>query len=104
MSRTTTANRRRQRRPRQPRQPRYRRSPHLVAWWRGDQLILEQYAGRVQIEAGPLVLDVLNRFSQWEPVERIAQQFPNVPPELLQTLIDALVEHGALETEGSATN
>jgi SagB-type dehydrogenase family enzyme len=100
MSRTTTANRRRQRRPRQPRQPRYRRSPHLVAWWRGDQLILEQYAGRVQIEAGPLVLDVLNRFSQWEPVERIAQEFPNVPRELLQTLIDALVEHGALETEG----
>jgi SagB-type dehydrogenase family enzyme len=103
MSRTTTANRPRRprRQPRQARQPRYRRSPHLVAWWRGDQLVLEQYAGRVQIEAGPLVLDVLNRFSQWEPVERIAQHFPRVPRELLQTLIAALVEHGALETDGA---
>jgi SagB-type dehydrogenase family enzyme len=69
--------------------------------WRRGQLILEQYAGATQIEASPLVLDVLDRFTDWEPIDTVARQFPRVPADLLRTLIDALVQHGALETSGA---
>src|SRR5689334_21163765 len=95
-------------RSRSPRQrpPRYRRSPHLVVHWRDGNLIIYSYAGPVatDIEATPLVLDVLDRFTAWESIETIARALPKVPRHLLETLVAALAEHGALETEGSAAS
>jgi SagB-type dehydrogenase family enzyme len=80
---------------------RYRRSPHLVVHWREEKLIVESYAGEVarEIEATPLVLDVLDRFTTWEPIDTVAGQLPKVPRRLLETLIEALAEHGALDKE-----
>jgi len=57
-----------------------------VVHWRRGQLILEAYAGAAQIEATPLVLDVLDRFTGWEPFDAVARQFPKVPSELLRPL------------------
>jgi SagB-type dehydrogenase family enzyme len=93
-------------RPRSSRGPRYRRSPHLVVHWREGRLIIESYAskGATEIEANPLVLDVLDRFTDWEPIDTIASQLPKVPRPLLQQLVDALCKHGALEPEGTKPN
>jgi len=74
-----------------------------VAHWRQGQLILESYARAVQIEASPLVLDVLDRFSTWETFEAVARQLSRIPADLLQALVDSLVEHGALETPATSS-
>jgi SagB-type dehydrogenase family enzyme len=64
-------------------------------------LILESFAGAAQIEASPLVLDVLDRFTDWEPLDHVTHQMARVPAELLQRLVDALVQHGALESDAA---
>ncbi len=81
---------------------RYRRSPYLVIHWRDAQLLLVNYAAATTSEAAPLVLDVLDRFSDWQEVDAVAAQLPNIPATLFRELVDALVSHGALESEAQA--
>jgi SagB-type dehydrogenase family enzyme len=76
---------------------RYRRSPYLVAHWQGAQVLIENYATATTVEASPLVLDVLDRFSEWQDFESIAAQLPRIPATLLRDLVQALVGHGALD-------
>ncbi len=81
---------------------RYRRSPYLVMHWRDAQLLLVNYAAATTVEAAPLVLDVLDRFSDWQDVDAVAAQLPNIPAPLFRELVDALVSHGALESDAQA--
>jgi SagB-type dehydrogenase family enzyme len=75
----------------------YRRSLHLVCYWRGRQFILENYASRSRVGAAPLTCEILHFFDRWRPVEALGRRFPQYSPASLGRAVAALVRAGLLE-------
>jgi SagB-type dehydrogenase family enzyme len=69
---------------------RYRRSPHLVAYWREGSLHFTNYATRTTASATPLVCAVLDACSEWRTLSQLEEAVPDLRSPLLQTLIDRL--------------
>jgi SagB-type dehydrogenase family enzyme len=55
----------------------YRRSPYLVCYWLGRQLVFENYATRTRVTAAPLTFEVLDFFDRWRPVGSLALHLPS---------------------------
>lgn len=75
----------------------YRRSPHLVSYWRGRQLIFENYASRTRVSAAPLTCEILHFFDRWRPAEGLVRRFSHYSPASLERAVEALVRVGLLE-------
>ncbi len=73
----------------------YRRSPHLVCYWSGEQLFFENYLTRKRIRAAPLAFEILELFNRWRPAEALAKHFPQFRPGELRLALVAL-EHCSL--------
>jgi SagB-type dehydrogenase family enzyme len=54
------------------RSARFRRSPHLVSYWRDESLVIRNYATGVLAAVPPSVVQVLNMFDEWRPVAYLA--------------------------------
>src|SRR5262245_9040481 len=52
--------------------PRFRRSPHLVSYWTGDQCVVSNYASGVNVAVPARTLDILDAFHTWRSVEQFA--------------------------------
>jgi SagB-type dehydrogenase family enzyme len=50
---------------------RFRRSPHLVTFWRGDALVLHNYLTGAQVHAGPIVHQLLDLFGNWKSIASV---------------------------------
>lgn len=74
-----------------PEKTRYRRSPHLVCYWKHGTFLFHNYATRRRAGASPFACDVLNFFNDWKPVEALFEYRPDMRPEALEELVSALV-------------
>lgn len=54
----------------------FRRAPFVVAYWRGDDLIVENYRSGTRVVASTSAVDVLNACDRWRSVEDIARRIP----------------------------
>jgi SagB-type dehydrogenase family enzyme len=68
-----------------------RRSPHLVWYWRDDQLVMYNYALNRAVVSQPVVLDVLERFHSWTLLEPFLAAHPADLRESLRELVEALI-------------
>jgi SagB-type dehydrogenase family enzyme len=86
--------------------PCYRRSPHVVAYWQPDGLVLHQFARGTRTVAAPAVVAVLDAAAAWRSAQeltaKLAAVMPGASPATLQPLLRALVRRGLLEVSRAA--
>lgn len=70
---------------------RFRRSPHLVAYWRSGSLRIVNYATRDTSEADPLVCELLNFCGDWRTFQEIEHGLSAAPSPLMPALVERLV-------------
>jgi SagB-type dehydrogenase family enzyme len=75
---------------------RVRRSPHLVAYWRGPTLIACNYATGRKVDLPLKAWEVLNACGEWTPTAALAMA-GFVPPKTFPALIDRMVALELLE-------
>ena len=80
---------------------RYRRSPHLVCYWRGRHLVFENYSTRTRVAATPLACDILHLFDRWRSAGIVARHFTDVSAASLARALADLVGAGLLERSGA---
>ena len=68
----------------------YRRSPHLLCYWSGRQLVFENYVTRTRVRAGPLVFKILELFDRWRPAEALAKHIPQFKSSVSRVALAAL--------------
>jgi SagB-type dehydrogenase family enzyme len=73
-----------------------RRAPHVILYWRGDTLVLHDFARGTTIPADPLVVQLLSRFSDWTPPARFVDQVPEPARTAARQLVSRLHEDGWL--------
>ncbi len=79
--------------------PTYRRSPALISYWQDGTLLLENYARREKTEATPIVLEVLDALTDWQPATALHARLKKIPPALIDDLLEALVTHGLVDRD-----
>ncbi len=82
--------------------PRYRRSPHVVAYWQPDGLVLHQFARGTRTVAVPAVIAVLDAAAAWRSAEQLTSALPGTSRITLDPLLRALVRRGLLEVSRAA--
>jgi len=82
--------------------PCYRRSPHVVAYWQADGLVLHQFARGTRTVAAPAVVAVLDAARAWRSADELTAAVPGASPATLQPLLRALVRRGLLEVSRAA--
>jgi SagB-type dehydrogenase family enzyme len=75
----------------------YRRSPHVVAYWQPDGLVLHQFARGTRTIAPPAVVALLDAAATWRDAAWLAQVLPQAPARRVSALIGGLVRRGLLE-------
>jgi SagB-type dehydrogenase family enzyme len=76
---------------------RIRRSPHVLFYWRDEQLIIRNYATGAATTANPLVCAVLDLCGDWQTPTVLSSVLPREAADRLPALIDRLVERSFLE-------
>src|SRR5271166_5684388 len=80
----------------------YRRSPHLVMYWQGSQLIFENYADRTRISAAPITFEILKFFDRWRPGEALFRRMDEFSQSSVREAITTLVHHSLLQRSDQA--
>jgi len=75
----------------------YRRSPHLVCYWWGGELVVENYVNRTRVAATPLTCELLHFFDRWLPASAVAKPFPAYQEDFLARALTDLARLGLLE-------
>jgi SagB-type dehydrogenase family enzyme len=81
---------------------RFRRSPHLVVYWRDDQLVARDFVSGSVVRAAPVVLGALEFFSRWRTSGGLARHLGLRDGPAVRSLVKALVRHGLLDTSERA--
>lgn len=76
---------------------RYRRSPHLVCYWKWGEFVFRNFATNRLAGATPVACDVLNFFTDWKPLSALCASKRSVDRDALAKLVEALVEATLLE-------
>jgi SagB-type dehydrogenase family enzyme len=76
---------------------RVRRSPHVVIYWREEQLIIRNYATGIGTTANPLVCALLDLCGDWQTPTAVSAAFPPEAANRIPALINRLVERSFLE-------
>jgi SagB-type dehydrogenase family enzyme len=77
-----------------------KRSPDLVMYWRDDRLLLHNYAVDRTVVAHPLLLDVLEAFRTWSPLEAYLAAAAGDGRDTLSELIEVMVRDRWLRRRG----
>jgi SagB-type dehydrogenase family enzyme len=81
---------------------RFRRSPHLVVYWRDNRLVARDFiSGRV-VRAAPVVIGTLELFSSWGPSGGLARHLGLNDGSAVRSLVKSLVRYGLLDTSDRA--
>ena len=82
---------------------RVRRSPHLIAYWRGRTLITSNYATGTKVEVPPKACELLNHCDEWTTLEHL-ERTGVVHPSRLAEIVDRLVALKLLERSDRPRN
>lgn len=82
----------------------YRRSPHIVSYWLGKQLVFENYATRTRVAAAPLTCEILHFYTRWLPAAALVKRFPQFSAASLARALAVLVRVGLLERSCAPRN
>jgi SagB-type dehydrogenase family enzyme len=80
---------------------RIRRSPHLVAFWRGAELRLDQHARGTRSTVSPSVLALLHACDRWRTLGEICERLPDLSPAEIAAVVPRLIARGLLVRKGS---
>ncbi len=69
----------------------YRRSPHLLCYWKHGRFLFHNYATASRVGASSFACDVLNLFDEWKPAEALFEHYPDLERRALKQLLAALV-------------
>lgn len=75
-----------------------RRSSHLVSYWRGGRLFVENYRTQTAVTIEPLTIAVLNACGEWRSPAAVARAFPSFDPESVRRAVARLVDATLLES------
>ena len=82
----------------------YRRSPYLICYWLGRQLVFENYAACTRVAAAPLTCELLHFFDQWRTAAAIARRFPQFNSTSLARALANLIRVGFLDRSRAPRN
>ena len=74
----------------------YRRSSHLVFYWKDQTLVAHNYGSRVRVAAQPIVCEVLHFFDRWRSRDDLLAEKPRLRQTDLTQLLDVLVRRSLL--------
>ena len=75
---------------------RVKRSPHLIAHWRGSRFVIRNYALGTASLADPLVCAVLDLCSEWQTLDALGDALPPALADRLPKLVKRLVDRSLL--------
>jgi len=78
-----------------------RTSPHIVIYFQGRQLVLENYITRQSFQGGPDTVLLLDYFIRWRTVAQASRDLTEYTEESIVDSIRNLRDHGLLIAEGS---
>jgi SagB-type dehydrogenase family enzyme len=81
---------------------RFRRSRHLVVYWRDDQLVARDFVSGRVVSAAPAVLGTLEFFSRWRTPGGLARHLGLRDGSAVRSLVKALVRYGLLDASDRA--
>lgn len=76
---------------------RYRRSPHLICYWEGSSLVLQNYAAGTRVSAAPIACQLLHFFDRWRTAGEFAAHFPDITAESLGRSLTSLIRARLLD-------
>jgi SagB-type dehydrogenase family enzyme len=79
-----------------------RRSAHLVCYWRGAEVVIENYATRTRVTAPPVACHILAFFDRWRSLDSLLRSHPPDIHGTLRSLVRQLVRHSLLQQAGAA--
>ena len=74
-----------------------RRSPHLVFYWQGQKLLIENYLTRVSVAGEPIVLQLLSFFERPRRAAELPPAMPAFSADTVLQAVETLVSHTLLE-------
>jgi len=83
-------------------QPRYRRSPHLIVYWNGEELVLHNYGTGLTVAGSPTVVRALSALHAWRTADSVARQFAEFDRHLITRLLDELEKLSLVERSDRA--
>ena len=75
----------------------FRRAPSLICYWKGGELVLENYLTGKRVTGDPLVFTLLNFFGEWKPIEDLFAHAPDYGRGSLRKAVAELVSYSLLE-------
>jgi len=75
----------------------FRRSPHIVSFWRAGDLIFHNYATGSRVRGNPIVCDLLHQFDRWRPMAAVTAGRSAAEARLLGRLTGELARRSLLE-------
>jgi SagB-type dehydrogenase family enzyme len=80
---------------------RLRRAASIVCYWRDSKLIFENYRTHNLISANPIVVSLLNYFSEWRTSAQVCSLASEFTPSSVDSAVQQLARRGFLVREGS---
>ena len=80
---------------------RLRRAASIICYWRNGKLIFENYLTRVLISADPIVVWLLDCFSEWQTPAQASSRTSEFSPSSVESVLRQLTRRGFLVQEGS---
>jgi SagB-type dehydrogenase family enzyme len=75
----------------------YRRSPHLISYWQGRQLVFENYALDARVAVAPQACEMLHFFDRWRTAAELAKHFPDYSTSSLARALSNLIDAHLVE-------
>ena len=80
---------------------RLRRARTILAYWKNDRLVFENYRTRVSITADPLAARILDFFGRWRQPNDLIGEMPQYSPGSLRAALRQLCDSSFLVTENT---
>jgi SagB-type dehydrogenase family enzyme len=81
---------------------RFRRSPHLIWYWKDGHFLLHNYATSRVVSSTPLVCEILNFFDDWRLATELRRHFDSIPIADLRRLVARLASLSFLQRSDRA--
>lgn len=75
----------------------FRRSSHLVCYWREGDLVVHNYATGRRVWAHPLTCQILDFFDEWRSAEELFAAKPSLPRAALEKFLRLLTRYSLLQ-------
>lgn len=80
---------------------RLKRATSIVVFWRGGQLVFQNYRTRVSISADPILIRLLDLFEDWRSAEQVSRRLAQYTKSSIRTVVRQLERYTFLIKEGT---